>query len=383
MRRNLGHHGLDMDTNLNENKKTKILAITGFEILVTRGTRLRVKRLLESLAERSDIELRVVSTDSISPISGAEHIQVKSGFFGAFFQIYKSLKKNKADVIIGHTILSLKHLFLLRFLFKSKLFLEVHGFNAEEAYQDRSIGWFRYHLNRNIHKVLFYMCDLITTSSPTATSIVSKYNKNSYTVFNSVDVDLFTPEVEPNFNFKENPDEIVIGYAGNTSEYQGLAFLISSFKKLIVGNKKYKLALLLSNEQKGVIKRDGSIVTLGRIPHAEVPGFLASCDILVVPRPDDPICRISFPSKIIEYMAMGKPVLASNVGDVGKIVKTGENGVLYSPGDETQFLEAIEVLSSPVCRFAIGLSARKTIVDTYTNTNTQNFFYSLVKSLTI
>lgn len=360
------------------NIPTEVISIGTSKLLVSRGTPMRVLKLLRGLAAHPDIRLRVVSTDETNPVPGAEHVRVTGKFFGTAPKLIESLKRKDCQIIVGHTLGSLRYLFLLRFISKAKLFLEVHGFIAEEAFFLGKIGKIRYFINSQIHKILFWWCDIVTTSSPSGTKIVSRYNKNSHTLFNGADELLFNPEVEAGYNFKVNTNDIVIGYAGNSQVYQGLDFLRGAFDELSKSDKRFKLVLLLS-DQKTDHKLSSEISVVGGLPHEKVPAFLASCDILVVPRLDNRVTRISFASKLLEYMAMGKPVVSSDIGDANAVITSGVNGVLYKPGDTIDLINALKHLLDERVRLNIGLKARKTVVDHYTNAHMQNDFYSLIK----
>ena len=104
-----------------------------------------------------------------------------------------------------------------------------------------------------------------------------------------------------------------------------------------------------------------SIQIIPGIPHNDVPKFLAECDILVVPRLKNRVTRLGFPSKLLEYMAMGKTVVVSAVGGMDTMVKDGESGRVYIPGDEAGLIRVLLELRDPVLRKRLGKGARETV----------------------
>lgn len=74
-----------------------------------------------------------------------------------------------------------------------------------------------------------------------------------------------------------------------------------------------------------------------------------------------------FGQVIIEGMAAGKPVVATNGGGVPEIVEDGRTGILVPMGDVQAMAEAIsQILSDPVEARAMGIRARQRVADHFT-----------------
>ncbi|NET35721.1 MAG: glycosyltransferase family 4 protein [Cyanothece sp. SIO1E1] len=82
------------------------------------------------------------------------------------------------------------------------------------------------------------------------------------------------------------------------------------------------------------------IIKLPKYPVKQMPDVVAAAHIVVVPQRDTPETRAQFPLKLTDGMAMAKPVLATAVGDIPKIL--GETGYLVKPGSPQQIAEQIE-----------------------------------------
>ena len=104
----------------------------------------------------------------------------------------------------------------------------------------------------------------------------------------------------------------------------------------------------------------------GYVPYEEMPEYLAAMDLVVAPYPRIEPFYFS-PLKIFEAMAMGKPVLASAQGQIGEPITDGLNGLLYTPGDKSSFLQKMNLLiEDETLRENLGREARKTIEQNYT-----------------
>ncbi len=79
---------------------------------------------------------------------------------------------------------------------------------------------------------------------------------------------------------------------------------------------------------------------LRKIPHEEMPGVYAGASVLLFPS-----YREGLPMSVIEAQAVGRPVVASNVGGIPDIVVDGETGFLLEPGDVEGMAERLAVLA--------------------------------------
>jgi glycosyltransferase involved in cell wall biosynthesis len=90
----------------------------------------------------------------------------------------------------------------------------------------------------------------------------------------------------------------------------------------------------------------------GRIPIEEVPAAIARADIGIAPTRRDPFTDVSLSTKVFEYAAMGKPVIASHLPMVEKTFPAGTVRT-YEPGDAAALAAAIEaIVDDPLAREA-------------------------------
>jgi len=354
----------------------KILSIYRGKIGENRGTPIRIKTLLSYLAKEKDIELSYCSWDERADIP-AKHFMLTNNHFDDIKKIVRYAKENNIDIIIGHTMSAGYYLGPLKFLTRAKIVLEMHGFIEEEAYLYGGIGNARRLATKFLYGLFYPFCDLITTCSDTATEILSAYNKNTFSIFCGVDPEIFNPKIQPSHHIRKD-GRIIIGYIGNARIWQGTDFLIDTYKELKQKDSRFRLVMALSEKK---ARRDDTVEYVGPLLHEEIPAFIAECDILVIPRPQNTVNRISFPSKLPEYMAMGKPVIASKTSDAHKFITDGADGLLYEPEDKKGLENAILKLSDGALREKIGINASLTIHKWYEYDRQSGRMVQLLKML--
>jgi glycosyltransferase involved in cell wall biosynthesis len=88
---------------------------------------------------------------------------------------------------------------------------------------------------------------------------------------------------------------------------------------------------------------------------ADVAGFLRTVDIAVLPSHSE-----GMSNALLEYMAAGRAVIATDVGANARLVRHGKDGLIVPPGNATALVEAIgELLANPLRAAGFGASARK------------------------
>jgi glycosyltransferase involved in cell wall biosynthesis len=124
---------------------------------------------------------------------------------------------------------------------------------------------------------------------------------------------------------------------------------------LIIGQGYMEGALRSCVKEYGI---EGGVVFAGSVSHDRVPHYIAAADICVACFEDNEVTVCKSPLKIVEYLASGKPIVASLVGEVRNMV--GGVGLLTEPGDHRGLAEAIiTLLGNPGLREEMGLRARR------------------------
>ena len=172
-------------------------------------------------------------------------------------------------------------------------------------------------------------------------------------------------------------DDIVLFFMGWLYEFSGLREVA---RDIIKNDAPKKIKLLAVGEgelwdplqqMKTLDGMNDRIITVGWQPYATIPDFLAASDICILPAKNNEIMRNIVPIKMYEYMAAGKPVIATKLPGVMKEFGTG-NGVVYVDDAEDVVHKAIE-LSQNGSMAEIGVKARQCVLSNDWNTITDTF----------
>jgi glycosyltransferase involved in cell wall biosynthesis len=100
-------------------------------------------------------------------------------------------------------------------------------------------------------------------------------------------------------------------------------------------------------------------VRTGWVEHQQVPAYLGAADVLVSPYRDNLINRAKCSAKILAYMAMGKAIVTSAVGQNLVYLVDGRSGLLTKPGDVGDLSQGlIRLLSDRTLAREMGANAR-------------------------
>ena len=104
----------------------------------------------------------------------------------------------------------------------------------------------------------------------------------------------------------------------------------------------------------------------GTVAHEKLPELLPTANLLIAPFSDIEGVRYQSNVKIFEYMAVGVPIIATDVGDIKRILGGGKAGYVVSPGNPKAIAEKIiYIRQNPVKSKACASLARKLAVDMY------------------
>lgn len=230
-----------------------------------------------------------------------------------------------------------------------------HAFGAKPWYILCSpVG--KWYLNRWFHK----LDGRIVVSRP-ALEYVSSYFPGDYTIIpNGVDAEFFNPDVPPLDNFLDGKFNIL--FVGRMEKRKGFDYLLEAYKQVKREIPRCRLiavgpGIRLRHKYEKRVKRSGleDVVFSGYAPYHDLPRYYRTADIVCFPATG----RESFGIVLLEAMAVGRPIVASQIDGYANVLQHGAEGLFVPPKNAEKLAQAlIRLLTDEPLRRQMGARGR-------------------------
>jgi len=202
----------------------------------------------------------------------------------------------------------------------------------------------------------------IAVSKP-AMEFASKYVPGEYNIIpNGIDLAHFSPDVSPIDEFCDGKLNIL--FVARLESRKGLNYLIKAYKRVKEEFSNSRLIIVgpgtrLRRKYERQVKRNRlqDVVFVGYVAYAELPRYYKTADIFCSPATG----RESFGIALLEAMAVGKPIVASNIDGYANLITDGVEGLLVPPKDEKALAQAlISLMANESLRQQMGARERLT-----------------------
>lgn len=206
-------------------------------------------------------------------------------------------------------------------------------------------------------------------------------------VFNGINPENFRPG-DPDTEFAAKAGitgKKVLGFIGSFYRYEGLDILVKAVAKLSQARDDLVLLLVGGGEMEGELRDQvekmkllGKVILPGRIPHERIPGIYSLVDILVYPRYSMRLTELVTPLKPLEAMAMGKPLVASDIGGHRELIQEEKTGLLFKPGDVSSLVEKLDrLLDDAGLRSTLAMQGKEWVRQNHTWAKTTSVYSAI------
>jgi PEP-CTERM/exosortase A-associated glycosyltransferase len=269
------------------------------------------------------------------------------------------VKKRQPDILHVHSpVLNAIPAIIVGKLFRIPLIYEIRAF-WEDAGADQ--GTYRpnspkYRLVRTIETLCCRLADHVTViCHGLRNDLLARGIRPGRisTIYNAIHPENFS-DATPDAGYRKEwrlDGCKVIGFIGSFYRYEGLDAMIDAFAMVAVKQKDIVLLLVGGGETEDELRQQvvrlglaDRVVMPGRVSHQRVPGVYALMDLLVYPRYSVKLTELVTPLKPLEAMAMGKPVIATDIGGHRELIQDGVDGELVAPNHSQALANAMLAL---------------------------------------
>ena len=294
-----------------------------------------------------------------------------------FSSVVTSLRVKDVDLVMGTTppIFQAASVWLISRIRRKPFLLEVRDLWPEfgvgmGVLKNPLIIW----LARGLEKFLYGQADKILVNSPAYVKyMVSKGVDKQKIAFApyGADLEMFNPYVDGTL-FREKlklRSRFLVLYAGALGQANDIYTLIRAASRM-KSEDHIRIVLLGDGKEKenlqAEVQRLGleNVTFADPIPKKDMPQALAAADVCLAILQDIPMFRTTYPNKVFDYMAAGKPTVLVIDGVIRDVIETSGGGVYVPPGDDEQLAEClIDLARNPQVIKKMGAAARKYIVE--------------------
>lgn len=357
------------------------------------GSNVHILELLRNLKKYTDIILFAPGQKSVDrALAGTKYVPVIDNKYLvqpsyeimlSFYLLYSCIR-NRPDVLyLRQNSFPFFPIILCKAL-RIPSIVEVNGLVLDELKVNPNSQSFAYrvfsYLALHSEKFNYRHCDrIVSVTDKLKDELVRLYSvpeNKVHIINNGANTDVFKPLDPEQTKAKlqiENTKKYVC-FVGHLAAWQGVEFLIKAspliLEKcpdahfLIIGDGVMKDRLLEMTSKLGLSDK---FTFTGRIPYEQVPLYINAADVCVAPFIKERNSKIGLSAlKTYEYLACGKPIVASSIPGVQDLIESSGGGIPVTPEDPEELATAIvRLLSDEKTRVAMGTKGRRYVVENH------------------
>ena len=275
--------------------------------------------------------------------------------------ILKKHRETPIDVIHAHAALPCGHAAeIIANRLSIPYVVSVHGLDAFFARQTGAVT--RIWCGRLAEKVYRAASTVICISEKVREQVISKTRANATVVYNGVDTEKFSPEIEPSSQLK-------ILSVGNLTSVKGHALLLRAFSRVLRDFSDCSLEIVGDGPEWEKLRQHAAELGIrnrvhfhGRHNRDYVAEAMRQCTVFALPSTYEGLGCV-----YLEAMACAKPAIGCRGQGIDEVIEHGTSGMLVTPENENELTDAIlKFLQDKELRRRMGTNARAVILDRFT-----------------
>lgn len=276
----------------------------------------------------------------------------------AYFFSKKLAKKNNYD--LTHSFFTIPCGFvslLIKYKFKIPYVVSLRGSDVP-GYSDRFS--FVYKFLSPLFKFIWSKSRAVISNSEGLKELALKTNPSQKigVIYNGIDIENF----KPNYESRPRDKFIITPGASRITARKGLKYLIFALNKLVSKYPQLFLRIMgEGNEQAnlealvGKLNLKNNVEFIGRVPREKTAPYYQEASLFVLPSLNE-----GMSNAMLEALASGLPIVATDTGGTKELVKDGENGMIIKMKDADDIAQKIEkMITDEKLRNEMGRKSRE------------------------
>ena len=259
------------------------------------------------------------------------------------------------------------------------------GMGAENSFLHRSLG--------RIAGFLYRRCERIVVVTPAFQDHLIKHwrvpQEKISVVQNGVETDLFRPRDGASLKAQLGlENRFVICYIGTMGMAHGLETLVEAAERLrqsapqalflLVGEGAEKERIIALVQSRGLT----NLRFVDQQPRQKIPDYIGASDVCLVLLRKAELFKTVIPTKMLEFMSCGRPVIVGVDGQARKIVEEAQAGIFVQPEDTEALVHAlVELIGQPGLRETHGRNGRSYILQQFSRQATATTYAAVLNNL--
>ncbi|MDO9583008.1 MAG: glycosyltransferase [Desulfomicrobium sp.] len=294
--------------------------------------------------------------------------------FSPMLRLWRAMRQFKPDVVHTH------HLYELFYAWPGALLSRTHIVHTEHEYFSLISSKACFRLRQ-----LSRFCSAVTgVNEETSAFLRDKVGipaHKVHTVVNGIDLARFQQTGLDRKALGLSEDDLVAGIVARLHPVKDHAMLLNAFRLVADQEPRAKLLIIGDGTERGKLEQQADQLGLGGHvrflgARSDVPDILQCLDVFVLSSKEEglPLC-------ILEAMAAGLPVVATNVGGIPSVVRPDDNGMLVDPEDSRAMANALlSLFSDKEKRIRLGMNGRRLVEQHYDLKHSIAAYTSLYKA---
>lgn len=357
------------------------------------GSNIHILELLRNLKKHAEIVMFAPGQKSVDrSLAGIKYVPVIDNkylvqpsyeFMLSFYLLYSCIR-NRPDVLyLRQNSFPFFPIILCKIL-KIPSIVEVNGLVLDELKVNPNSQSFAYrvfsYLALRSEKFNYTHCDrIVSVTDKLRDELVRLYSvpeNKVHVINNGANTDVFKPlhPEQTKAELQLENSKKYVCFVGHLAAWQGVEFLIRASplilqkfpdaRFLIIGDGVMKDKLLEITSELGLSER---FTFTGRIAYERVPLYINAADVCVAPFIKERNSKIGLSAlKTYEYLACGKPIVASSIPGVKDLIESSGGGITVTPENPEELAAAVvRLLNDEDTRVAMGKKGRRYIVENH------------------